>query len=372
MTSAERRVARYKRRVERREAKKRKLLDECGTLETIFTLENMYCSYKLCRRGVGWKASTQKYRVCALVNVVKTLNEIIAQTFHSMGFHEFDIMERGKLRHIQSVHISERVVQRCLCDYSLVPIFSRSFIYDNGACLKGKGIDFSINRFSHHLREHYRKFGNNGYILFFDFSKYFENIDHEKLKNIVKKYYNDERVINLINSLIDDFGGDRGIGLGSQISQICALMFPNRLDHYIKEVLHISGYGRYMDDGYLIHYDKKYLQKCLDKIFDICNELGIILNKNKTRIVKITRPLVFLKRKFILTKSGKIIIIPHRKSVVRMRRKLKKLRNLLDVGKIKMEDIDTSINAWIGSVKRFSSYKIQKSIMKLYSRLFPI
>lgn len=72
---------------------------------------------------------------------------------------------------------------------------------------------------------------------------------------------------------IDAFG-DVGLGLGSQISQTFALASADRLDHYIKEVLRIKGYGRYMDDGYLIHHSKAYLQKCLSQIEQICNALG--------------------------------------------------------------------------------------------------
>ena len=70
----------------------------------------------------GGKASTQRYKANALLNVVDTLDLLRSGKFKSKGFYEFDIIERGKERHIKSVHISERVVQRCLCDYSLVPI----------------------------------------------------------------------------------------------------------------------------------------------------------------------------------------------------------------------------------------------------------
>lgn len=59
--------------------------------------------------------------------------------YKSGGFYEFTIMERGKLRHIKSVHISERVVQKCLCDYSLTPMLSRTFIYD----ISKKNLNFS-------------------------------------------------------------------------------------------------------------------------------------------------------------------------------------------------------------------------------------
>lgn len=119
--------------------KKAAALREYGDFETVFSFERLYESYRASVRGVGWKASTQRYKAASLANVTKTHEELIAGRYRSKGFYEFDIVERGKPRHIRSVHISERVVQRCLCDYCLVPMLSRSFIYDNGASLRGKG-----------------------------------------------------------------------------------------------------------------------------------------------------------------------------------------------------------------------------------------
>lgn len=174
MNSAERREARYQRRKAARMKKKAAALREYGDFETVFSFERLYESYRASVRGVGWKASTQRYKAASLANVTKTHEELIAGRYRSKGFYEFDIVERGKPRHIRSVHISERVVQRCLCDYCLVPMLSRSFIYDNGASLRGKGYDFAVSRVTNFLAEHYRKHGREGYVLVFDFSKYFD------------------------------------------------------------------------------------------------------------------------------------------------------------------------------------------------------
>lgn len=153
----------------RTDGKKAAALREYGDFETVFSFERLYESYRASVRGVGWKASTQRYKAASLANVTKTHEELIAGRYRSKGFYEFDIVERGKPRHIRSVHISERVVQRCLCDYCLVPMLSRSFIYDNGASLRGKGYDFAVSRVTHFLAEHYRKHGREGYVLVFDF-----------------------------------------------------------------------------------------------------------------------------------------------------------------------------------------------------------
>lgn len=369
MNSIERRNERYKRRKAAREKKKQQNDEQHGNYEQVFTFDHLYKSYKKCCSGVGWKSSTQRYKTNALYNVVDTYNALMACTYKSRGFYEFDIVERGKPRHIQSVHISERVVQRCLCDYSLVPTFSRSFIYDNGACMKNKGIDFAIHRITCHLRRFYREYKDDGYVLLFDFSKYFDNIQHKPLIEIVKDRYSDERMQNLIIAFITAFG-EKGLGLGSQISQISALMFPNALDHFIKEKLRIKYYGRYMDDGYLIHHDKAYLVECRKRIIELCHSLGIVMNVKKTQIVKLSRGFTFLKTKFSYSATGRIIKKPARKGITGMRRKLKKFRRWIDEGRMTFDDVNTSYQSWRGHLKKCNSYRTLKRMDKLFKKLF--
>lgn len=357
MNSNERREARYQRRKAEREKRKAEKAEIYGDYNKVFTFEHLYAAYKECCKGVGWKASTQRYKANALLNVVNTLDAVRSGKFKSKGFFEFDIFERGKPRHIKSVHISERVVQRCLCDYSLVPTFGDCFIYDNGACMKGRGIIFAEERLVKHLKKYWHKYGNKGYALMFDFSKYFDNIDHEKLKAIIDGSYGDKRLASFIKRLVDDFGGEKGLGLGSQISQVSALRFASRLDHYVKEVLRIKGYGRYMDDGYMLHPDKGYLQKCLADLKTICECLGIKPNEKKTQIVKLSRGIPFLKHRFILTETSKVVILPAKANIVRERRKLKKFKQWYDEGKMTMVAIEQSYQSWRSSIMPCSKKK---------------
>jgi hypothetical protein len=147
-------------------------------------------------------------------------------------------------------------------------------------------------------------------------------------------------------------------------------MYPNRLDHFVKEVLHIKAYGRYMDDGYLVHESKEHLQHCLQEIRRICAELGIRLNEKKTQIVKLSRGLNFLKRRFILTETGKVIVKPARKGITKMRRKLRTFKRWLVAGKMKMEDIRTSYTSWKGHMKQCNAYRTVLSTDALFDSLF--
>ena len=87
------------------------------------------------------------------------------------------------------------------------------------------------------------------------------------------------------------------MGLGSQISQIIAVAFPNELDHMFKDKLHKKGYARYMDDGYVFCKSKEEIKECIDVLYEICESLGIKINERKIHIHKINKPFVFLKKK---------------------------------------------------------------------------
>lgn len=369
MTSEERKEARYRRRVAARRKARAERYADADQFEKVFCYGNLYNAYKCCRRNVAWKASVQKYITLAPLNVLQTYNRLMAGTYKTPGFYEFDLYERGKKRHIRSTTIGERVVQRCLCDNALVPMLSRSFIYDNGASMENKGYDFAIRRLCQHLREHYRKHGQEGYILLFDFSKFFDRVSHELVKGILRKQFTDERLLKITEHFVDAFGGV-GLGLGSQISQVLALASANRLDHYIKEVLRIRGYGRYMDDGYLIHPDKAYLQKCLEGIKAVCAELEITLNVKKTQIVKLSHGFTWLKVRFFLTETGKVVRKIYRRSVTKMRQKLKSFHRKYMNGEMRYEDIAPSWISWIAYAENFNAYRTVQSMTALYNQLF--
>ena len=185
----------------------------------------------------------------------------------------------------------------------------------------------------------------------------------------MRREFTDKRIIALTDHFIDMFG-DRGLGLGSQISQTFALASANRLDHYIKEVLHIRGYGRYMDDGYLIHESKEYLQECLWDIRQICDLLGITINEKKTQIVKISHGFSWLKCRFYITKNGKVIRKIYKKSIVRERRKLKKFVPLLERGVMTYTDVRTAYQSWCAYAKNFSAWHTLQNMGRLYDKLF--
>jgi RNA-directed DNA polymerase len=307
-----------------------------------------------------------------LRNSIKTSKALRAGEDIRRGFITFDIMERGKLRHIQSVHFSERVVQRSLCSNALVPLLTRRLIYDNGASITGKGIDFSLRRLKLHLRKHFKKHGNAGYAVLVDFKGYFDNICHAPLYDLYGRVFGeDERLVALASLFVDAFG-ELGLGLGSETSQINAIAYPNSIDHYIKEVLRCKYYGRYMDDSYIICETKQQAVAILGALLIKYAEKGITVNRKKTAIVKLSRGFSFLKTHISLTDTGRVVCRPCRQSAVRQRRKLKKFKRFLDAGQMNMANIRTSYMSWRGFIAHKNARRTIRTMDALYQQLFGV
>ena len=201
MNSKERHEIRYQRRVAARQAKRIAYSESFGRYEDVFSYEHLYQAGKNCCKGVMWKNSTQSYMSRITTNTASTHDALLRREFRSRGFHDFDLIERGKLRHIRSVHISERVVQRCLCDNILVPVFSHSFVFDNAASLKGKGVDFAMDRLDRHLHRFYRKFGvegvESGGVLTGDISDFFNSAPHSIIYREAERRTSEMLVLDL-------------------------------------------------------------------------------------------------------------------------------------------------------------------------------
>lgn len=325
-------------------------------------LNNLNEAFLNCRKGVFWKASVQSYDAQRFRNIYKLKQSLINGTYKQKPFYEFYIHERGKVRHIHSMHISDRVLQRAICDYVLVPELSKYWIYDNGASVKGKGIEFSRKRIKTHLSKYYRKHGNTGYVLSIDFHNYFGSIPHDKLIDFVSEKIKDKKVMKLISDIVNSFDGDNGIGLGSQVSQVLGIYYLTLVDNYCKIRKGIQFYGRYMDDIYIIHEDKRFLKDLLVELECLSDEIGLELNTKKTQIHKIDKGFVFLKMNYILTNTGKIIVIPHHDTIHRERKKIVKLHNK----GMSIDDAIEQYKGWRGNMTKFNCCKSLESMDYLF------
>ena len=301
-------------------------------IEEIFTFENLYKAYKGCRKSKQHKGEVIRFEANLSLNITNLMNDIISKKY-KLGKYRIFLIYEPKKRVIEALPFKDRVVIKCFCDVVLRDKIEKKLIYDNAACRIGKGTTFAIKRLEKFLKDEYRKENNNNiYFLKCDITKYFPSIDHEILLDLLKKIGFSEDEMWMIEKLIKEQPNDANIGLpqGNQSSQWFALLYLNVIDRFIKEVLRIKGYVRYMDDMILIHRDKKYLQYCLNEIENKCiTNLKLSLNQ-KTQIGIVRNGIDFLGYRYILNESGSITKKLRSSSKQRLKRHLKTLKKLRD------------------------------------------
>lgn len=335
--------------------------------EKVISFGALYDGLKKCRRNVMWKDSVLGYSLDGIKNTLKLREELKNGTYRISAYQRFTIHE-PKEREIVATRIRDRQFQRSLCDRALYRDMTKGFIHDNCACQRGKGVDFALDRMETHLRRYYRKHGSHGWVLRCDIRHYFPETPHEVAKAAMRKRVKDPQVLKAAEDIVDSFGGKRGIGLGSQVSQLVELAVLDDVDHYIKERLRIRHYIRYMDDFVLISSDRAELERAKEEITARVNALGLEMNK-KTQIAPLKHGIRFLKWRFILTDTGKVIRKLSRQSITREQRKLKKLAGKIRRGEIPEEYLWTSFQSWRANAQRGNTHFAVRKMETLYNRL---
>ena len=375
------------------------------------SLEDMnllYDAFRASMRDSSWKGEPQRFETDFLSELTKISNEIVDRTYQTSKGSEFILKERGKTRYIHGNRMRDRVVRHCLCDNVLTPSLVPYLIHNNGASQKGKGTDFARRMFETDLHNFYLEHkSNDGYVAFIDFSKFFDNIEHEKALELINPKIS-EQAQWLLGVIFDNFKIDvsymddaeyetcikqkfnsieyhsniddsqktgekfmrKSVDIGDQVSQDVGIFFPTLVDNYATVVRGCKRYGRYMDDIYIIHENKEFLQSVIQGIKEQADKLGLFVNEKKTRIVKLSGNFKYLQFKYTLLENGRVMKRINPKTLTRERRKLKSYKRLLDKGVMPYQDIENSYKSWMGNYAKYMSKQQRKNIQNLYKSLF--
>lgn len=345
------------------------ILVEKTDFEKICDFQNLYKAHIRARRCKRYKNEVIRFEMNLAENLTKISISLKNKTYKIKGYYDFVIYE-PKERQIFAAHYSDRVLLHCICDEVITPALSPRLIYDNAACQAGKGTHFAIKRFTKFLLAHYKKHKNDGYVLKCDISKYFASIDHDVLKESLKRIIKDSDVRELIFYYIDSYetygSPGKGLPLGNQSSQSFAIYYLDPLDRLVKENMRVKHYIRYMDDCILIHPDKAFLEDCLKQMQALIEDKLKLKLNSKTRVYLLKNGVEFLGWKFYLTDTGKVIRKMKKQSRVRFRRRLKKLKKDYETGAIQLEDVKASLASYKGHLMHGHTYKMKQNELRKF------
>lgn len=368
-------------------------------------------------RSSSFKYCTQLFEQDHLLETAHIWKAMKDGTYIPKPGDKFPISERGKKRYISNNIMTDKAVNHLLCDEVLTPAVKPYLQYDNMASQKNKGVDLYRKRLEYHLHDYFIRTGsNNGHILLVDLSGYYANIPHGECNKVCGTFldrsgedpetirtakhlialalqsmemdvsrFTDEEIRKMYTTKVDsmmNFGVDpklltgkkmlkKGVDIGNQDSQDIGIIYPYRVDNYIKIVEGVPEWGRYTDDFYTIDQDTDRLLRILQNIRIIAKEYGLIINEKKTRICEISKPFRHLQDQWWLTETGKVVRKISPKSVTRERRKLKAYRRLVDAGRMTVPEACNSFKSWIGKhwkiMSWFQIYNMNKLFMDLFN-----
>lgn len=330
--------------------------------EKILDFHNMYRAFRKAKCGNGYKKSAARFHVAALDGVHTLIAQLKDKTYTVSKYNEFTVYEPKK-RVIQTTSFKDKVIQHCLCDNVLMPRLQEIFLLDNCAGQKGKGTLFGLDRLSQQMQAFYSRYGTAGYILKCDITKFFYNIAHDPLKDIVRYHFGDDPDVCWLCELFIDSTEGNGLPLGNQINQGFALLYLDGMDKLVKHELGIEFYGRYMDDFYLIHPSREYLQHCLEVITAYLETLELTLN-GKTQIFPFKNGVSYLGFHTYIAPGGVPVRRLKNQNKRNAQRKFLRMAKLVAAGKLSVEKFRASYGAWKNHISHGNCYKLGRDMDK--------
>ncbi|MDO5295583.1 MAG: reverse transcriptase domain-containing protein [bacterium] len=332
-------------------------------MDKLCAFANLYKAHKKARLGKRDLKEIIEFEMNLSWHLVTLADALRNGSYRLSGYYQFPVFD-PKPRIISALHYRDRVVQHCLCDEIIAPELDKRLVYDNAACRIGKGTLFAIHRVTHFLADYYKHQGPDGYFLKCDIRKFFDNIDHEKLKAKLSQIFQEAGLVQLLHVIIDSYETvpGKGLPLGNQTSQWFALYYLDEMDRLIKERLQIAYFSRYMDDMVLIHRDKSYLRYCLREMRALADKLGLEFNA-KTKIAPLRNGIDYLGFHFYLAESGKIIRKVRQSTKKRCKKKLRYMRNAYAAGTMEATDIRQVVASYRGHMQHGHTWKLLRKLL---------
>ena len=343
------------------------MIEDKTDFEKVVDFGNLYQAYLKSKSGKGFLKSSQKFQVLALDGIHQIKRRLETKTYQVSKYNEFIIYE-PKERDIKACSFVDKIVQHSLCDNVLIPRLNKEFIQTNYAGQIGKGTLYGLDCLKAQMYLAYQKYGYDCWIIKADVSKFFYNINHDILKDILKYFIENKEVYWLCEKFIDSTEGV-GLPLGNQVSQVFALIYLSGLDHFITGELGVKYYGRYMDDFYLIVQDREYAKWCLSAIYEFVYTLGLELN-GKTQIIPFKNGIKFCGFHTYMTSDGKVIRKLKNENKRTAKKKFKKMVGLVRCGKLSKEKFYESYNAWKNHISHGDCVKLGYEMDRYVEELF--
>ncbi len=267
-----------------------------GGFEKIAATENLLEAWREFLPGKRGKRDVQEFQLRLIDNILSLNSDLLNCRYRHGGYMAFKISD-PKPRDIHKASVRDRLLHHAIYR-QLYPFFDRTFIADSFSCRNDKGTHAAMDRFRAFGRIASRNNTRTCWVLKCDIRKFFANIDHGILTEIISQYTTDKKLTWLLRGIIESFSSTRpgvGLPLGNLTSQLFVNIYMNEFDQFVKHNLRAKHYLRYADDFVIFAPNSEWLKIILPEISNFLrNRLKLELHPKKVSIASLASGVDFL------------------------------------------------------------------------------
>lgn len=226
--------------------------------EKIISIENLSLADQIARIGKSKQYGIHAHDKNREANILMLHDMLKDKNYSTSTYTTFKIYEPKERIIYRLPYFPDRITHHAVMNI-LEPIFVSTFTNDTYSCIKGKGIHAALRGVKAALKD----ISGTTYCLKLDIKKFYPSVDHEVLKQILRKKIKDTDLLWLLDEIIDS---TEGLPIGNYLSQYFANFYLTYFDHWLKETLRVKYYFRYADDIVILADNKPYLHELLAKI----------------------------------------------------------------------------------------------------------
>lgn len=227
--------------------------------EKVISLENLRLADEKARKGKLHSYGVMVHDKRREANLIALHESLKNGTFRTSKYHVFTIYEPKERLIFRLPYFPDRILHHAIMNI-LEPIWVSVFNQSTYSCIKNRGIHKCAKDVKKALKQDP---DGTRYCLKIDVRKFYPSINHDLLKQIVRRKIKDKRLLALLNEIIDSADG---VPIGNYLSQYFANLFLAYFDHWLKEQKRVKYYWRYADDIVILAHDKDSLHKLLHEI----------------------------------------------------------------------------------------------------------
>ncbi|MBA4852041.1 RNA-directed DNA polymerase [Emticicia sp. BO119] len=245
-----------------------------GNLYTsIYDINNLYRADRLAQQGKAKQYGVIVHNRNQDENLHTLHQMLINKTYNTSAYAVFKVFEPKERDVYRLPYFPDRILHYAILNI-LEPVFMSVFTADSYSCIKGKGIHNTLRN----LKKALKDVEGTMYCLKFDITKFYPSVNHDILKDLLRKKIKDNDLLWLLDEIIDSAPG---LPIGNYLSQYLANFYLTYFDHWLKEVKKVKYYFRYADDIVILSDSKVHLHTLLAECRAyLLNNLKLIIKPN--------------------------------------------------------------------------------------------